>query len=241
MYSPASLTVTAVMLPLFGVIAVFLRFWVRLHLQPSYVGADDVFIVIGSLLVCGMGALQITSTVLGDLSQDTTVTPQKDYLEQKFNYINVVIEKPAYGAIKLSVLFFYRRVFSIRDRFRLFNNIMLILIAIWAIAFFWSEVFACGTDFAIQWKARETAAAHCTNHGLELLIFAVTDVVGDVLIVIMPFFSIQDLKMTRREKWGVSLVFVLGTLSTAAAAMRLGFVAEAYSIGVSVSTDSTTS
>ena len=123
-----------------------------------------------------------------------------------------MIEKPAYGAIKLSVLFFYRRVFSVRDRFRLFNHIMIVIIAAWATAFFWAEVFACGTDFRVQWRARETAAAHCTSHGTELLVFAITDVIGDILIVVMPFFSIQNLKLTRREKWGLSLVFFLGTL-----------------------------
>ena len=89
---------------------------------------------------------------------------------------------------------------------------MITLVILWALGFFWAEVFVCDTDFTIQWKTRETAAMHCTDHGLELLLFAISDLVGDVLIVLMPFPCIRDLHMSRREKWAVAFIFLLGTL-----------------------------
>ena len=59
MYDVASLIATAIILPLFGFIAVVLRFYVRLYLKPSYIGIDDWLIVIALVLVYGQAANQI--------------------------------------------------------------------------------------------------------------------------------------------------------------------------------------
>lgn len=58
-YNVASLLGTAIALPLLGVIAVILRFYVRLRLRPSYVGIDDWLIVLAVVLVVGHGVNQI--------------------------------------------------------------------------------------------------------------------------------------------------------------------------------------
>ena len=60
MYGVASLIVTAAVLPLLGLVAVCLRFFVRLRLKPTFVGIDDWLIAFSCLLVFVQGALQIT-------------------------------------------------------------------------------------------------------------------------------------------------------------------------------------
>ena len=60
MYGVASLIVTAAVLPLLGLSAVCLRFFVRLCLKPTFVGIDDWLIAFSCLLVFAQGALQIT-------------------------------------------------------------------------------------------------------------------------------------------------------------------------------------
>jgi hypothetical protein len=54
--------------------------------------------------------------------------------------------------------------------------------------------------------------------------YAVTDVIGDVLVVSMPFPVIRHLMMDRRQKAGVAFIFLLGAISTAAAVARLAFI-----------------
>ncbi|KAL9107317.1 MAG: hypothetical protein Q9227_007769 [Pyrenula ochraceoflavens] len=179
-----------------------------------------------------MCAIQIADAVKGNLSPKKNYSKQDEYLAQKWNYIEVVIEKPAYGLIKLSVLFFYRRIFWVNRRFRILTNVLIGLVTTWAVAFFWAEIFVCGTRFSLMWKDRPMAALRCDNHGLELLVFAATDVVGDLIIVSMPFFVIWKLQMVRREKLAVSGVFLLAYLSTAAGIMRLGFIVTAYHYGL---------
>ena len=83
MYSPAALITTAVILPILGVSAVCLRYWVRDRFSRTHIGIDDILIAIGALFVCAMGAIQIGSTVQGDTSPETAATPSRKYLEYK--------------------------------------------------------------------------------------------------------------------------------------------------------------
>ena len=59
MYGVASLIVTATALPFMGLVAVCLRFLVRLRLKRSFVGIDDWLIAFACVLVWVQGALQI--------------------------------------------------------------------------------------------------------------------------------------------------------------------------------------
>lgn len=61
-YNVASLIGTAIALPLLGVLAVILRFYVRLRLRPTFIGTDDWLIVLAVVLVVGQGICQIIGT-----------------------------------------------------------------------------------------------------------------------------------------------------------------------------------
>ena len=59
MYGVASLIVTATLLPFVGLVAVCLRFLVRLRLKRSFVGIDDWLIAFACVLVWVQGGIQI--------------------------------------------------------------------------------------------------------------------------------------------------------------------------------------
>ena len=59
MYSVSSLIATAIVFPLLGVVAVCLRFYVRMRLKPTFIGVDDWMIAFSCLLVCASGANNI--------------------------------------------------------------------------------------------------------------------------------------------------------------------------------------
>ena len=50
-YFPQSIVVIAIFLPLLAIIAVCLRFWVRLYVQPTHIGIDD-WLIVGALILC---------------------------------------------------------------------------------------------------------------------------------------------------------------------------------------------
>ena len=55
-YSPASIVTIGIILPLLALIAVILRFYLRLYIQSSYIGIDDCLIVAAVILVMADGA-----------------------------------------------------------------------------------------------------------------------------------------------------------------------------------------
>ena len=59
MYTVANVMGAATVLPLLGVLAVCLRFYVRIRLTPAFVGIDDWLIAFSCVLILGQGAMQI--------------------------------------------------------------------------------------------------------------------------------------------------------------------------------------
>ena len=67
MYGVPAVIVTAILLPLLGFVAVYLRIYTRFHLTSTYVGIDDWLSALSCLLVLGHGAAQIRGMILGSL------------------------------------------------------------------------------------------------------------------------------------------------------------------------------
>jgi hypothetical protein len=140
-------------------------------------------------------------------------------------YAQTIIEKPLYGLMKLSALFFYRRIFTTHRHFLTFNSVMIALVTTWTAAFLIVDVFLCGTTPWVLWTP---GAVHtCVNRNNLNLLFSITDAVGDILIVSMPFPVISKLQIDRRQKIAVALIFLLGALSTACSIIRLGTIVAA--------------
>ena len=140
----------------------------------------------------------------------------------------MIIEKPLYALFKLSFLFFYRRIFKVQPSFRKFNDIIIVFIIVWALAFMFAEIGICGGQPTVLWDP-ESEASSCSNHKYLDFAFSITDVIGDILVIIMPFPYIRKLKINLREKLAISSIFMLGALSTAACIVRLYFVSMAVS------------
>ena len=131
--------------------------------------------------------------------------------------------------MKLSVLFFYRRIFFVQKTFRWANNFMIGLVIAWAIAFTLTEIFVCGAHPNILWDpASVHEATTCVNQSWLDWFFSLTDVPFDLVIVLMPFPCIRKLQMGGREKASIAFIFSLGTLSTVAAVIRLYFISEGF-------------
>ncbi|KAI4181412.1 MAG: hypothetical protein L6R41_006641 [Letrouitia leprolyta] len=170
-------------------------------------GLDDWTMLAACVIVCGIGSLQIiessiekqvTGAELGDLGRDGQVRKPPGALDRakinlQVNYIFTVIEKVGNGLIKLSVLFFYRRIFATAS-FILRTNIFIILIVAWTVAFFLAQIFVC------------------TGEPKILLAFAITDVIGDLAVLTLPYFEIAKLQMIWQKKVGVAAIFMLGLL-----------------------------
>ena len=130
--------------------------------------------------------------------------PQLTQQYQQLDYAVLIIEKFTYTCIKLSVLFFYRRIFYQRQTFRVLNNILIGVITLWGLLFVFLEAFTCGAD--------SNHGHPCAANEWLSLWFAITDVIGDIAVLAMPYPCIRALHMSPRDKIGLSAIFMLGML-----------------------------
>ena len=104
-----------------------------------------------------------------------------DQMKFAFNLMQVII----LGTIKISVIFFYRRIFRGRA-FDYYSKGMIIIAIAWTIAFFFSVLFECGTHFEYLWSTLLNLVTHCTDEEKFFKAYAISDVIIDVLILAMP-------------------------------------------------------
>lgn len=90
------------------------------------------------------------------------------------------------GAIKLSFVFFFRRIFVVNksSRFAHVTTAMIVVISLWIVAFFFGFLLACKDHTSIWWNAASQNS--CFNFLAFENGFALSDSLMDVMIMAMP-------------------------------------------------------
>lgn len=78
MYGVTSVIVTAILFPLLGFVAVYLRLYTRIRLTSTFIGIDDWLIAFSCFLVLGQGAAQIVGTVPRPFRSTRNKSMEKD-------------------------------------------------------------------------------------------------------------------------------------------------------------------
>jgi len=223
-YTVAAIFATSIIFPVIVYAQVAARFWMRLRFQRTYLGLDDWLILLATVIVTGMAVGYMLGATIGVMGRDGNPVPDSHMLPQKkLDFAQLVFEKPAYGAIKTSVLLFYRRIF-IGHRFRIINNWLLALITAWWLTFFLADLFLCGVHPDANWDATEKAKGYCLSTWVVSFVFSITDVITDAAIIWLPYPEIARLHLTTRKKWEVASVFMLGGLDFLIGLVRFGII-----------------
>ena len=91
----------------------------------------------------------------------------------------------ALATIKLSILFFYRRIFR-GQAFNIASWMLIGIVIAWAITFFIAILAACGTSIAANFQTLGALKGECVDTFKVLIALAVSDVVVDLGILVMP-------------------------------------------------------
>ncbi|KAL9023077.1 MAG: hypothetical protein Q9180_008405, partial [Flavoplaca navasiana] len=180
------------------------------------------------LVGVGRGVVAHTTKPNPDTSRDAQLyqtTPEQEFMK-KVEFIIYVVMVPAYGFIKLSVIYFYRRIFvkGFPDsRFNIVTHVTSVIVVIWTIVFFFLEIFKRGSYVPDNWgpliKAKQGINGAVLNNGLFI-----SDFITDLWIVLLPiplmsrqllmeFDQIVRLNMSRTKKLTVVGVLLLGAMS----------------------------
>lgn len=202
-----------------GILLTGLRIYVRLSRKKAAsrgaLGADDYWILMGLAVVITCTGIQYHNAIdglSGEAASDR-VSKAKILVEHKIDFSMIVIEKIAFGAIKLSLLYFYHGMFGFWPSFRRLNHAAMVLVALWAVSFFVADLLLCGRYPQYQWAVDQTMAKQkCGDKGALLIAFAATSVITDLAVLVLPLLYVRRLKLRAGKKIAASLVFLLGGL-----------------------------
>ncbi|OCL10347.1 hypothetical protein AOQ84DRAFT_374998 [Glonium stellatum] len=217
----AILATNAIFISLSGA-SVALRFYARTR-TPHGRGMDDWLNIAAWVCAVALAITNIVGVPVGgfgspfeSLNTNTAIEYLKIFFVLQFWYISAV------ALVKLSVLFFYKRIFTVDYT----PTPIWVLIALsigWFISFFFATLFQI-LPIWCNWIACQPTA----NYPAMYLACSVTDIVIDISILCLPGFFIRHLQMSLSRKIGIVGIFGLGTFCIVSSVARLAYTVYYY-------------
>ena len=113
--------------------------------------------------------------------------------------LDISDQKAPYGIIKLSVVFFYRRVFLVRKMsvFDIVTKITILVIIAWTVAFFIRYIFICGTHPAADWYGVYNWEAYCPMENRSKSALIISELITAILVLGLPLPVVRKLFLLR--------------------------------------------
>ncbi|KAF1950073.1 hypothetical protein CC80DRAFT_248826 [Byssothecium circinans] len=212
--------INAVLLVL-GPIFVALRFWARKIKRQPWLGDD--YTILAALIIntglCIHGLWAGSEHYIGYVIPFMKAHARIEY--KKSIYVDVILCHLVYGIIKMSVVLFYRRIFQVRKRFRVFFNIYFTVVVAWTITAFFGSLFCAGRKPSDFWTGPPTQLSRVINYGAFLLSMNAIDLTLDIIVLLIPLPLIRSMTLSTRRKAQVIGVFALGAFCLVASAVRV--------------------
>ncbi|KAI4114400.1 MAG: hypothetical protein LQ338_008014 [Usnochroma carphineum] len=210
--------------------AVALRFYSRRTKGLRY-QADDWLAAVSLIFVLALNGMFLAGCAQRVITGHSRVDPVLNFpipsdLEHhaekwQYKYGFQTTEKLAFGLIKLSILFLWRRIFGHVRVFNIVSWVMIGVVTAWSVAFFFATVFQCGTEWYLNWAPIADFLTKCSNTLNMLTVFTATDIITDLLIITMPIPMIWSLQMTTRRKVAINAMFLVGFFAIGAGIARM--------------------
>ena len=102
-------------------------------------------------------------------------------------FVFFLLSVAAYGFIKLSVLFFYRRIFvkGASAKFDIVSKVAIWITSAWSIAFFLIQLLQCGKNIDSQWGPIIDASRCLDSYQYTDALF-ISDLITDLLVICLP-------------------------------------------------------
>ena len=106
-------------------------------------------------------------------------------IEYAFQLLMIV----CYALIKLSIVYFLRRLFVVGNRgwFNVITYALIVITTLWLVAFLGLFIFGCGSHIDDNWGNSASSSANCMDGFPPELAMASSDLILDILTFILPF------------------------------------------------------
>lgn len=184
-------------------------------------GLDDWAIL--AALVSGLACtiVIVAGSIKNGLGKDLwTLSPDEITKMLKFFYIMASLYFTELTLLKLSLLFFYIRVFPNKDAQRLLWGTAIFTI-LWGIVFVLVAIFQC-QPINFFWKKWDGLhQGKCLNMNTITISNAGISIALDLWSLAIPLWQLRGLKMHWKKKVSVGLMFCVGTFITVVSILRI--------------------
>ena len=143
----------------------------------------------------------------------------------KLTYTYTPIFVAANCSIKLSILFFYRRIFDSDTRFKRIVNWSIVFVILWTVTFTFLGIFVC-TPLHAYWAPLPVHGQRC--YDVEGFIsYGGIDVAVDLWLMLIFQIKIWRMKLPLSKRLSIGLIMSLAGLAVAATVMRIPFILKA--------------
>ncbi|KAI9846547.1 MAG: hypothetical protein M1838_001243 [Thelocarpon superellum] len=183
-------------------------------------GYDDSLIVFGLIVSCMFSATLFYATDQGLGRHVVTLDPNYMYTTQLARYILEILSAVCMMAVKTSIMIFYHRIFPSRV-FRWWVVALQIFMTLTFISGLLCIIFAC-TPISYYYDPK--VEGHCINLETFDFVEGILTIVTDVYILVLPLPMVWKLRVYRKQKWALSIIFVLGGFVCFASASKLSMI-----------------
>lgn len=143
----------------------------------------------------------------------------------KLFYISESLYLTLLGLTKVSVIFFYLRIFP-NPRFRVFCWVVMCWVLVSTTTFVILQIFQCTPISAIwrSWEGNYPMPYHCFDVNALVYAAAGFSIAQDIVILAMPLPLLLSLNTKWRRKFGIVIMFSLGVFVLATSCIRLRFM-----------------
>ncbi|KAI2918983.1 hypothetical protein CBS147320_8768 [Aspergillus niger] len=205
-----------------SITAVVLRFIARLAVRNPF-RLDDWLILVSLVFVAATAGLSLAGSTLGAGKHVWAVSLADISSIFKVLFTYTFMYAAGCSAYKLSILFFYRRVFVVvHQPLSLRLSILFgFLLALSYPVIVWVAMGNCCRPLSYFWNQFLGASGTCVDTDTFFLATGIINMVNDIIILLIPFRQIAKLQMNRRKKIAVCLILALGGFVCVASAVRI--------------------
>ncbi|KAM0794133.1 hypothetical protein BDR22DRAFT_977972 [Usnea florida] len=214
-----AIVVVCIVAPALCSLFVAMRVWTRTFVTHSlgwddYAGIVTLPFAIAYSVIIALGTNYGFGWHTADLWLELLITYKKwDYASSYLYLLSLL-------GYKFSILLLYLRLFSVSTRFRYSTWAAMFFVFGYLVSNLVTQIFGC-MPIQLSW---EVAPGHCYNRRAAGFAFSSMNIISDLLIFVLPMPMVWRLRLSRKGKLGVMLVFMGGGIAFAVAVVRYGLL-----------------
>ncbi|KAF1929883.1 uncharacterized protein M421DRAFT_419651 [Didymella exigua CBS 183.55] len=144
--------------------------------------------------------------------------PQALVTSQKYAYAAQIILSPALALSKMSICLTYLRIFYVDKHSRYMMQALLVLLVLLTFPFMFANAFQC-RPIEVYWTEGRPAGK-CSRDLSRFFLTGSLNIFADVALIGIVLPRILELQLHKRQKWALTGIVLLGSLSVVAGIVR---------------------